>query len=97
MSIARDKEAFLTTFYDPLYPNLHQAIFKSRLLLSTSTPPDRYVSWFSLFDLLREQGLRACAAQTRDNLYITFTDLQTFIWARWGSDPAYENLVWPPT
>lgn len=91
----RAEELFLTTYYDPLQPDLHQDIFKSRLHLSTS--PDRFVSWLSLLDLLREQGIWACAAQTRDNISITVTSLQSYIWERFGDDGSYFNFAWPPT
>ncbi|KAF5326092.1 hypothetical protein D9611_000119 [Ephemerocybe angulata] len=95
LSNSRVEELFLTTYYDPFQPHLHQTLFKSRLLLSSS--PDQFVSWLSLLDILREQGIRACITQSRNNLSFTITNLQTFIWERWGNDGSYFNISWPPT
>jgi serine/arginine repetitive matrix protein 2 len=93
VSVMQARDAFLTTYYDPFYPDLHLYTFKpiQHSMLSSGTP------WLSIPDTLRREGWKASTGQIWDNLSIIVGEWQGQLWETWGNDNVQSNVVWPPT
>lgn len=87
------KNLFLTTYYDPFYPDLHLYTSKPHILYSI--PSSSRAFWFSRFDITCGEGWKKCAANAAQNFYIFLGDLRNRIWEQWGSEAVYDS--WPPT
>lgn len=91
----RARNTFLTTYYDPFYPDLHLYVSKPDtrhpMLSSSGTP------WLSIPDTLRHEGWKASTEQIWDNVSIMISDWQRLIWEAWGDDGIGSNVAWPPT
>jgi hypothetical protein len=88
------KNLFLTTYYDPFYPDLHLYTSKPHILYSIPSSSSR-AFWFSRFDITCGEGWKKCAANAALNFYIFLGDLQNRIWEQWGSEAVHNS--WPPT
>lgn len=93
LSIMHAKNLFLTTYYDPFYPDLHLYTSKPHILYSI--PSSSRASWFSRFDITCGEGWKKCSANAAGNFYIFLGDLQNRIWEQWGSEVVHNS--WPPT
>ncbi|KAJ7124938.1 hypothetical protein C8R44DRAFT_702862 [Mycena epipterygia] len=86
------KELFLTTYYDPFYPDLHLYGIKYDYVSLPRTPP----ALASLSYTLRQEGLKAFVVNIFDTAVILFTDLRADTWRRWGAEDM-QSMRWPPT
>ncbi|KAF8348140.1 hypothetical protein F5887DRAFT_952300 [Amanita rubescens] len=84
------KDIFLSTYYDPFYPDLH---------LYTIRPDTHHqvpsLSWISILDTLQRDGWKPALAILRDTVSIFIYDLRTRIWETWGETQPVAS--WPPT
>ncbi|KIK68862.1 hypothetical protein GYMLUDRAFT_34853 [Collybiopsis luxurians FD-317 M1] len=80
------KSTFLTTYYDPLYPDL---FFYTSL-------PTNYCSSASALEILRREGLKAAAIQVFDYVAIIFSSWQLPCQSTFH-DNVGSNPIWPPT
>ena len=84
------KDMFLSTYYDPFYPDLH---------LYTIRPDTHHqvpsLSWISILDTLQRDGWKPALAILRDTVSIFIYDLRTRIWETWGETQPVAS--WPPT
>ncbi|KAK1229189.1 hypothetical protein PQX77_007761 [Marasmius sp. AFHP31] len=87
MSVSHAQHYFLTTYYDPYYPDLH-------LYHSTPEYPTQAKS---LTELFWREGLRASALQVLDNVLITLSRWHNSAWRVWGADDIQLATAWPPT
>ncbi|KAJ7668418.1 hypothetical protein DFH06DRAFT_1084423 [Mycena polygramma] len=78
------KELFLTTYYDPLYPDLHLYGINYVTLLRTPA---------SLSNTLRQEGFKAFVASFSDMLFAGWT---TDTRRRWGAEDM-QSVRWTPT
>jgi serine/arginine repetitive matrix protein 2 len=96
ISMARARNIFLSTYYDPFYAELH--LYTSRPdtlrrdMFSMSRTP-----WLSLLNTLRHEGWRTSAEQLRDNIVIIAEDWQREFWGILGTDGSQQIGGWPPT
>ncbi|KAH7926545.1 hypothetical protein BV22DRAFT_1062786 [Leucogyrophana mollusca] len=80
------RRLFHTTYYDPLYPELHP--------LPDSQPPYSYShsrSLFDAFEVFRRDGWKAL----RQEMKRALTQVGDNVWERWG-EPLYAG-AWPPS
>ncbi|KAJ7251800.1 hypothetical protein B0H12DRAFT_1118928 [Mycena haematopus] len=87
------KELFLTTYYDPFYPDLHLYGIKYDYLTFRRTSP----TMTSLSNTWRQEGFRAFWAHLVDMLVLLFADWRADTWRRWGGDNVQQSIQWPPT
>ncbi|KAK7057413.1 hypothetical protein R3P38DRAFT_2497343 [Favolaschia claudopus] len=87
------KNMFLTTYYDPFYPDLHLYGIKYDYLTFPRTSP----TISSLFNTLRQDGFQAFWAHLGDVFALLFADWRVDTWNRWGGDDMPQSVRWPPT
>ncbi|KAL0581829.1 hypothetical protein V5O48_000197 [Marasmius crinis-equi] len=87
ISVSHAKHYFLTTFYDPYYPDLH--LYHS--------VPDYPAQTISVTELFWREGLRASALQVLDNILIALSHWHNSAWRIWGTDDIHLATTWPPT
>ncbi|KAH8828483.1 hypothetical protein DL96DRAFT_1497834 [Flagelloscypha sp. PMI_526] len=76
---------FLTTYYDPFYPDIH---------MYTSIPtPQRQTPLFRA--ALIGGDWKTMAGSFWETLALTFLHYQQDMWERWGHNSA-QNMLWPP-
>ncbi|KAJ7755726.1 hypothetical protein DFH07DRAFT_488949 [Mycena maculata] len=85
------RELFLTTYYDPFYPDIH--LYGIGYYLSSPRTPQ---SMPSLSLILREEGFKAFFASLVDTTTVLFADWRADTWRRWGADDM-QSVRWPPT
>ncbi len=81
---------FLTTYYDPFYPDLHLY----------PTKPETYqhsISIFSIAETLQRDGWRAVTGVIWNNCAAMVADAQKWAWDTWGYDELQQRAPWPPT
>ncbi|KAJ7072546.1 hypothetical protein C8F01DRAFT_251819 [Mycena amicta] len=83
-------ELFLTTYYDPFYPDLHH-IYGSKY--DFFAIPRTVTSIRSLTRTLWEEGLRAFMGSLFETGTLVISEWQRDAWRRWGA----EEISWPPT
>jgi serine/arginine repetitive matrix protein 2 len=96
----RARELFLTTYYDPFYPDLHLYTTKPDTLRhSVVSSMIRSPSWsvFSLPYTFRRYGWRAVAEQIWDSFSLFVWDCQRQAWEAWGAEDQLRGTSWPPT
>ncbi|KAJ7128902.1 hypothetical protein C8R43DRAFT_1026297 [Mycena crocata] len=86
------RELFLTTYYDPFYPDLHLYGIKYDYISFPRTPP----SVTSLSQTLRQEGFKAFCVNFVDTAIVLFADWRQDTWRRWGADDM-QSVRWPPT
>ncbi|EPQ57166.1 hypothetical protein GLOTRDRAFT_115203 [Gloeophyllum trabeum ATCC 11539] len=95
VSVLRARRIFLTTYYDPFYPDLHLHLIKRDTLhhVSITTP----TSWsiFSIPDGVQRVGWRGAFSEMWGNMTLGVTNLQQHVWRVWGAED--QPLSWPPT
>ncbi|KAF5386174.1 hypothetical protein D9615_002384 [Tricholomella constricta] len=95
VTVMRAKDLFLTTYYDPFYPEMH--LYTSRpdtlrlSMLSSSGP-----SWFSIPDIFHREGWKAFSRHIWHNLSVLVWDWQQLVWETLGEGAA-QSSSWPPT
>ncbi|ESK84311.1 hypothetical protein Moror_10226 [Moniliophthora roreri MCA 2997] len=89
-SLAYAKHYFLTTYYDPFYPDLHTY---------TSIPDTiNYTSRsLSVSETFRAEGIGASALKIVDNVLIALSEWRRWSWQTLGTDDARLATAWPPT
>jgi serine/arginine repetitive matrix protein 2 len=96
----RARELFLTTYYDPFYPDLHLYTTKPDTLRhSVMSSMVRSPSWsvFSLSHSFQRYGWRAVAEQIWDRFCLFICDCQRQAWEAWGAEDQLSGTSWPPT
>nr|GAT57760.1 predicted protein [Mycena chlorophos] len=83
-------ELFLTTYYDPLYPDL-QHIYGTKY--DYLAVPGTITSLSSLSNTFWEEGPRAFLSSLLDTGALLISEWQRAAWRRWGA----EDISWPPT
>ncbi|KAK2467820.1 hypothetical protein APHAL10511_000115 [Amanita phalloides] len=94
LAMKQAKDIFLSTYYDPFYPDLHLYTIRPdthRHQLSSSS------SWMSILDTFRRDGFGATFALFWDKFSIFTYDLRTQIWETWGEGTTQQVASWPPT
>ncbi|KAJ6593676.1 hypothetical protein B0H19DRAFT_1091527 [Mycena capillaripes] len=86
------RDLFLTTYYDPFYPDLHLYGIKYDYMTFPRTSP----SAASLSNTLRQEGFKAFVGSLVDMVVVIFDDLRADTWRRWGADDM-QSVRWPPT
>ncbi|KAJ7209622.1 hypothetical protein GGX14DRAFT_452266 [Mycena pura] len=86
------RELFLTTYYDPFYPDLHLYGIKYDYLTFPHTPP----SITSLSNTLRQEGFKAFIGSLVDTAALILADWRADTWRRWGAEDI-QSVRWPPT
>ncbi|KAG6886267.1 hypothetical protein C0993_006677 [Termitomyces sp. T159_Od127] len=79
ISATRARELFLTTYYDPFYPDLHLYITKSDTSQFSMHSLTR-ASWFTLPHTFYFEGWKASALQIWHNLSIIVWNWQQLLW-----------------
>jgi hypothetical protein len=99
ISTIRARDLFLTTYYDPFYPDLHLYTTKPDTLHHSISSSLSRTSWsiISILDILRRDGWKALAEAMWNNLVVIVSDWQKHAWETWGADVIQENAPWPPT
>jgi hypothetical protein len=94
---ARARDMFLTTYYDPFYPDLHLHAVKPDLLrhsiLSSSLKPS--ISFTAIPARVDSLGLWAALAEISNNATAIVADWQRAAWETWGAPSS--TMSWPPT
>ncbi|KAJ7497098.1 hypothetical protein FB451DRAFT_215312 [Mycena latifolia] len=86
------RELFLTTYYDPFYPDLHLYGIRYDYLSFPRTPP----SITSFSHTLRQEGFKAFLVNIFDTAHVLFADWRADTWRKWGADDM-RSVRWPPT
>jgi serine/arginine repetitive matrix protein 2 len=97
---ARARDIFLTTYYDPFYPDLHLYITKPDALRhSVVSSLARAPSWslHSLRETLRRHGWNVVVKEILDRLLLVVSDWQRQAWEAWGFEDQLLKISWPPT
>jgi len=94
--MARAKDLFLTTYYDPFYAEIHIYTSRPDTLRRNMFSPSR-TPWPSVLDTLFHEGWKASAVQLQNNMAIIVGDWQRQFWENWGIDGGQQTAVWPPT
>ena len=86
---------FLTTYYDPFYPDLHlysgkPYTYSYSISSSYTNPP------MSISAILERDGWLAVLPGLWDNLLASVSAWQTHAWETWGA-AGYGQISWPPT
>ncbi|KAF7977750.1 hypothetical protein HWV62_2838 [Athelia sp. TMB] len=92
-SAARAKNMFLTTYYDPYYPELHLYVTNPDTIRLSMNHTARW-SLSSVPGTLYHGGFKAVASDAWRGLAMAVYDWQQSIWETWGV-PAPAS--WPPT
>ncbi|RDB24915.1 hypothetical protein Hypma_008048 [Hypsizygus marmoreus] len=94
--VTKARDLFLTTYYDPFYPDLH--LYTSRpdtlrhsMVSSSGTP------WLSIPNTLLHEGWKSFTVQVWENLAIIIGSWQQLLWESLGSDDTPQIASWPPT
>ncbi|KAF7362075.1 hypothetical protein MVEN_00553100 [Mycena venus] len=87
------RELFLTTYYDPFYPDLHLYGIKYDYITFSRTSP----TFTSLSDTLRQEGFEAFCGRLVDMFVLRFADWRLDTWRRWRGDDMQQSVRWPPT
>ncbi|KAG7090880.1 hypothetical protein E1B28_009961 [Marasmius oreades] len=87
ISVSHATHYFLTTYYDPYYPDIHLY----------HTNPDYPSQLMSVKEVFWREGLRASAVQVLDNILIFISRLHNSAWRLWGTDDLHLVTTWPPT
>jgi len=94
-AIRQARDIFLSTYYDPFYPDLHLYTIRPDTLHHRI--PSSKISWISILDTLQHHGWGTTFKILRDTMSIYIRDLRTRFWERWGEDTARQVVSWPPT
>ncbi|KAJ6558540.1 hypothetical protein DFH09DRAFT_1163131 [Mycena vulgaris] len=86
------RELFLTTYYDPFYPDLHLYGIRYDYLSFPRAPP----SIVSLSHTLRQDGFKAFFVNIVDTAVVLFADWRADTWRKWGADDM-RSVRWLPT
>jgi hypothetical protein len=89
---------FLTTYYDPFYPDLHLYTMKPDTRHRSISSSVSRTSWTFLttLDTIQQEGWRTAAADMWGDLSVIVTGWQRQVWEVWGDDRA-RTMSWPPT
>ncbi|KAG6888002.1 hypothetical protein C0992_009955 [Termitomyces sp. T32_za158] len=90
ISATRARELFLTTYYDPYYPDLHLYITKSDTLQFSMHSLSK-VSWFTSLHDFHPEGWKASALQIWHNLSIIIWNWQQLLWDK--SDRRIHHII----
>ncbi|GLB37275.1 hypothetical protein LshimejAT787_0403260 [Lyophyllum shimeji] len=94
LTATRARDLFLTTYYDPFYPDLHLYTSRPdtlRLSMDAASGP----SWFSIPDTFQREGWKASSRQIWHNLSVIIWDWQQLLWEAFGDQTT--STTWPPT
>ncbi|KAF9264191.1 hypothetical protein L218DRAFT_998924 [Marasmius fiardii PR-910] len=86
ISVSHATHYFLTTYYDPYYPDLHLY----------HTTPD-YPTRLSVTEVFWHEGVLASVLQMLDNIFNVISRLHNSAWRLWGTDDLRLATTWPPT
>ncbi|KAI8975877.1 hypothetical protein BD414DRAFT_517357 [Trametes punicea] len=95
-SLVQARKMYLTTFYDPIYPELHHYLVKPDT--SRHTIP-QCPSWslFSAFGHLRYHGLKSVAADVWASTSCSISSYLQAFWFDVNYNPDTRTHSWPPT
>ncbi|KAG5725898.1 hypothetical protein E4T56_gene5117 [Termitomyces sp. T112] len=94
ISVTRAQDLFLTTYYDPFYPDLHLYITKPDTLQFSMHDSSR-ASWDIIPYTFYLEGWKASTLQIWHNLSIMVSNWQQLLWENVGEGPP--QISWPPT
>ncbi|KAF8629203.1 hypothetical protein AX17_005788 [Amanita inopinata Kibby_2008] len=89
------RNIFLSTYYDPFYPDLHLYTIRPDTLRRTISSSG--IPKISVLDSFQRDGWKATLGLAWDNVCIFIYDLRTRIWETWGDDSTQRVASWPPT
>ncbi|KAF8626843.1 hypothetical protein AX15_004672 [Amanita polypyramis BW_CC] len=88
------RDIFLSTYYDPFYPDLHLYTIRPDTLRQRVSSSS---SWISFLDTLQRDGWKATFSLLQDTVSLYIYDIRTRIWETWGGDATQQVASWPPT
>jgi hypothetical protein len=99
ISISRAKDIFLTTYYDPFYPDLHLYTVKPDTHHDSTSFSASRTPWtfLSMLDTIQREGWRIAAAEIWGKLVVVVSGWQRQAWEAWGADDPVQSMSWPPT
>src|SRR5262245_14167061 len=96
----RARDIFLTTYYDPFYPDLHLYITKPDTLRhSIVASLARVPSWslLTLRETLKRHGWKVVVKEVLDRFILVISYWQRLAWEAWGLEDQLQKISWPPT